>query len=307
MEDEKDEVIDYVFQENPVVNALRHRNFSMVMDHVNEYRKPDYDINMVQEILRRELRDLDQAFKGQFLLTATLRGTLASVFLGLERMEDAATMYRELVGFFVGSPDHGLTHPDTLLSQRLLAETLRQQGRLEESEELIRRVLINSEQINGENDPHVLACKANLGAVLFDAERWEEATALFLDVREKSTRLLGPEHQQTLFAMSNLACAYRERNMLREAEDLDLAVLEAKKRTIDDEFHNHFSTVTSAANLALTYYRQQRWNEAEKLETWVLQERTKSLGALHPATLLAKRQLAETYRQQGRIDDAEAL
>jgi tetratricopeptide (TPR) repeat protein len=307
IEDEKDEVIDYLFQENPVVNALRARNFSMVMDHVNEYRKLDYDINMVQEILTREIRDLNQAFEGQFLLTATLQGILASIFLGLGRMEDAERLYRELVGFFERSPDHGSTHRDTLWSQRLLAETIRQQGRLEAAEELIRRVLINSEEVNGGNDPHVLQCKATLGAILFGAKRLEEATALFLDVREKSTRFLGPEHEQTLIAMSNLACAYRERSMLHKAEDLDLEVLEAKKRTLDDEFHTHFSTVTSAANLALTYYRQQRWDEAEKLEIWVVQERTKSLGALHPATLLAKRQLAETYRQQGRVEDAGVL
>lgn len=67
-------------------------------------------------------------------------------------------------------------------------------------------------------------------------------------------------------------------------------------------FLAQFSIITSAANLGFTYYCQKRWEEAEKLVIWVVQERTKSplvnfIGQLY---WLAKKQLAETDRQQGK-------
>jgi tetratricopeptide (TPR) repeat protein len=167
--------------------------------------------------------------------------------------------------------------------------------------------LTNQKQVRNVSDPGIIECKATLGSILFDGERFEEAMELFIETHRDSTSILGPEHPQTLFAMSNLACAYRAQGLLAEAVDLDFAVLEIKRRIFDKEEGAHFSTVTSAANLAFTYSCQKRWDEAEKLEIWVLKERTKSLGELHPATLLARKQLAETYHQQGKDKDAQAV
>jgi tetratricopeptide (TPR) repeat protein len=307
LEDEKDEVIDFDFYPNPAVNELRHQHFSMIMDHTNEYRKPDYDVNVVLRTLQREIRDLDEAFESQFMLTITLRGVLASLYLGAGHTDDAERIYRQLVDFFEQDPDHGSTHSDTWLSQQHFAEILRRSGKLGAAEELARRCLTSRKKIEDVNNPCIIECKATLGSILFDGKRFEEATELFIEANQDSASLLGLEHPQTLFAMSNLACAYRAQGKLTEAEDLDTTVLEKRKRILDSEEGAHFSTVTSAANLAFTYYCQKRWDEAEKLEIWVLQERTKSLGGTHPATLLARKQLAETYRQQGKDKDAQAL
>lgn len=307
LEDEKDEVIDYDLYPNPVVNDLRKQHFSMIMDHTNEYRRPDYEVNVVLETLQREIRDLDEAFESQFMLTTTLRGVLANVSLGAGHTEDAERIYRQLVDFFEQDPDHGEAHPDTWASQQHLAEILRQSGKLRAAEKLVRRCLANRRKFEVGNNSGILDCKSTLGSILFDAERFEEARELFMEIRQDSSNLLGPEHPQTLFAMSNLACAYRAEGLLSEAEDVDVTVLDIKKRTLDNQDGAHFSTVTSAANLASTYSCQNRWDEAEKLETWVLRERTRSLGELHPATLLARKQLAETHRHQGKAEDVQAL
>jgi tetratricopeptide (TPR) repeat protein len=298
MQDETDEVIDYVFFENVAVNSLRKRNFSMLMDHVNEYRRPEYDINVVIETLAREIQNLEEVFQGQFLLTATMRGTLGSIYLGAGKVDDAEKVYRALARCFEKSEDHGVMHRDTLWCQRLLAEVLRQNGKLKEAEKLIRLVLQRSEKPDGEIDPHIIECKASLGCIHFEAGRLEEATSLFLQVQQDATHLLGLEHPQALFAMTNLASAYRQQRMLSEAEDLDLVVLDIKKRTLDDENRSHYSTVTSAANLAFTYFLQRRWDEAERLENWVLKERIHSLGNDHPASIMARKQLEETKRHR---------
>lgn len=307
LEDEKDEVTDYDLYPNLAVNELRNQHFSMIMDHTNEYRRPDYDINVVLGTLQREIRDLDEAFESQFMLTTTLRGVLAGVYLGAGHTDDAERIYRQLVDFFEQDPDHGSTHPDTWSSQQHLSEILRQGGKLGAAEELARRCLTNRKKLKDVKNSGIIECKATLGSILFNGERFEEAIELFIETHQDSASLLGPEHPQTLFAMSNLACAYRAQGLLAEAEDLDLTALEIKKRILDNEEGAHFSTVTSAANLAFTYSCQKRWDEAENLEIWVLQERTKSLGEIHPATLLARKQLAETYCQQGKAEDAQAV
>jgi tetratricopeptide (TPR) repeat protein len=307
LEDEKDEVIDYDFNPNSTLNELRHQHFGMIMDHTNEYRRPDYNLKVVLETLQREIRDLDEAFETQFMLTTTMRGVLAGVYLGAGHTDDAERIYRQLVDFFEQDPDHGPTHSDTWSSQQHLAEILRQGGKLGEAEEVARRCLTNRKKLNDVNNPGIIECKATLGSILFDGERFDEAMELFIETHRDSTGLLGTEHPQTLFAMSNLACAYRAQGLLAEAEDLDFAVLEIKKRIFGNEGGAHFSTVTSAANLAFTYSCQKRWDEAEKLEIWVLKERAKTLGELHPATLLAREQLAETYYQQGKDKDAQAV
>jgi len=307
LEDEKDEVISYDFYPNLKLNELRHQHFSMIMDHTNEYRRPDYDVKVVLETLQREIHDLDEAFESQFMLTTTMRGVLAGVYLGAGHTYDAERIYRQLVDFFERDPDHGPIHSDTLSSQQHFAEILRQGGKLGAAEEIARRCLTNQKQVRNVSDPGIIECKATLGSILFDGERFEEAMELFIETHRDSTSILGPEHPQTLFAMSNLACAYRAQGLLAEAVDLDFAVLEIKRRIFDKEEGAHFSTVTSAANLAFTYSCQKRWDEAEKLEIWVLKERTKSLGELHPATLLARKQLAETYHQQGKDKDAQAV
>jgi tetratricopeptide (TPR) repeat protein len=296
MQDETDEVTDYiyVFDEADAVNSLRHRNFPMVMDHVNEYRRLEYDTNVVIETLAREIQNFEEAFQGQFLLTATMRGTLGTIYLGAGRVDNAEKVFRDLVRCFEESEDHGVMHRDTLWCQRLLAEVLRQNNKLQEAKELIHRVLKRSEKPDGEINPHIIECKANLGCIHFEADLLEEATTLFLEVQRDATQLLGLEHPQTLFAMTNLASAYRAQSMLSEAEELDLAVLDIKKRTLDDKNRSHYSTVTSAANLAFTYFLQKRWDEAMKIENWVLKERINSLGNDHPATLRARKQLEET-------------
>ena len=55
--------------------------------------------------------------------------------------------------------------------------------------------------------------------------------------------------------MVNLAATYRNQGRWKEAEELELQVMETSKRVLSDE---HPSTLTSMANLAATYRNQGR-------------------------------------------------
>ncbi|KAK3898990.1 hypothetical protein C8A05DRAFT_37396, partial [Staphylotrichum tortipilum] len=57
--------------------------------------------------------------------------------------------------------------------------------------------------------------------------------------------------------------------------------------------------------LGRIYYDEGRWGEAEKLEVQVMETRKTKLGADHPDTLASMANLASTYWNQGRWEEAE--
>jgi hypothetical protein len=71
---------------------------------------------------------------------------------------------------------------------------------------------------------------------------------------ESSLRLLGAEHPDTLTSMANLASIYRNQGQWREAERLEVQVLEKRKSLLGDE---HPDTLTSMVNLKATYRNQE--------------------------------------------------
>lgn len=90
----------------------------------------------------------------------------------------------------------------------------------------------------------------------------------------------------------------------KEAEELDILVLEAKKKEVGLE---HMETVECMSYLASTYEEQGRWAEAEELDRQVVELRKKLLGPEHPDTWTSMACLAKTYNYLGRLDEAETL
>jgi tetratricopeptide (TPR) repeat protein len=307
LEDETDEVVDFDSNRNKRMAQFGLNGFDMIMDHVNEYRKSNYNTDSVLEDYKREILDLTSSFQQQPLVTAGLRATLAAILASSGNSRDAIHEYKKLIEFFDNSAEHGPNHASSLSLRCRLADLLRLEGNIHEAESVIRSVLKIKNTTYDEADATGLENCATLGAIIFDAERYEEALEIFRAVREATARLLGTEHVQTLIAMANLACAYRELGMLEEAEELDLAVLERKKIFIDEKGGHHYTYITSMANLALTYTRQNRWDEARKLELAVIQERTKQLGSDHPSTLIAYKNLAYTYFEQDKFREAKDM
>ena len=84
--------------------------------------------------------------------------------------------------------------------------------------------------------------------------------------------------------MADLASTYKNQGRWNEAEQLEVQVLDMRKKLIGEE---HSDTLTSMANLASTYRNQGRWNEADQLDVQVMDMRKKLLGAEHHDTLTA--------------------
>jgi YD repeat-containing protein len=67
--------------------------------------------------------------------------------------------------------------------------------------------------------------------------------------------------------MRNLATTYNGQGRLKEAEELEVQVMQMSKRVLSDE---HPDTLLSMRNLATTYNSQGQLKEVEELEVQVM-------------------------------------
>jgi hypothetical protein len=116
--------------------------------------------------------------------------------------------------------------------------------------------------------------------------------------------LADDDDEERLRLASNCAIFLCSDGRYKEAEGLQVQVMQMRKRVLGDE---HPDTLTSMANLASTYRNQGRWEEADELEAHVMQTRKRVLGDEHADTLASMANLANTHRDQGKWDDAEKL
>jgi tetratricopeptide (TPR) repeat protein len=122
------------------------------------------------------------------------------------------------------------------------------------------------------------------------------------EMQKKATeKLLGSQHPDSL---ANLISTYQEQGMWKEAEKLEVQVMEICKQMLGEE---HPDTLSAMAKLAVAYGNQGQWKEAEELQVVVMERRRKVLGTEHPDSLSAMANLAMTYGIQGQWKEAEEL
>jgi len=93
----------------------------------------------------------------------------------------------------------------------------------------------------------------------------------------------------------SLAVIFTLRGLWQDAEELEVQVMETRKRVLGAE---HRDTLAGINNLAFTFWNQGRWKEAEELGVQVLKTKKRVLGAEHPSTLISIANLAHTYYAQ---------
>ena len=112
-------------------------------------------------------------------------------------------------------------------------------------------------------------------------------------------RTQGPEHQDTLSCINNIATTYQDIGQLKKAENLQVAALQKARLVLGSE---HYCTVILMGNLAKTYSLQSQMPKAIKLQEEVVTAR--HLAQIDPQTAFALSELAEMYEANGQLDDA---
>jgi len=117
-------------------------------------------------------------------------------------------------------------------------------------------------------------------------------------------RISGPEHQDTLIAMTNLSAIYRDEGKFTEAAALGARSLEIFQRVSGPE---HPYTLATMANLAAIYKFAGRLPEAEAVDRQVLALRQRVLGPQAIDTLWSASDLGDVLLEMGRPEEAGPL
>lgn len=163
------------------------------------------------------------------------------------------------------------------------ALTLLSDGRFNEAEVYLQKVVHNSSGKLGQEHSNTLTSMTTLASTYRNQGRWKEAEKLDMEVMETSLRVLGQEHPSTLTSMGNLASTFSNQGRWKEAEELEVQVMETRKRVLGQE---HPSTLTSMANLASTWKQLGRLHDALRLLEECVTLAVQVLGIEHPHTIV---------------------
>ncbi len=131
-----------------------------------------------------------------------------------------------------------------------------------------------------------------------------EAIPLREKVRDYYFTSAGPQHPDTIEAISDLASSYSRAGQSDEALKLLEQVLRVRRKVNGPE---HPDTLKAMFNLAFSYAHAGRWGEAQNLLEQSLALRRKVNGPEHPETLRVTLWLALAYDHAGRQGEAQQM
>ena len=146
--------------------------------------------------------------------------------------------------------------------------------------------------------------QGELGLFQDSQGQYGRALALSEDTLAIRESVLGPNHPDTVIALTNLAYAYWRLGRHSEALPLEQRALEIAEAALGP---SHPDTARRLDNLAVTYCELGRPDEALPLQQRALQITETALGPNHPDTAIYLDNLAGTYRELGRPDEALPL
>ncbi|MEZ6084780.1 MAG: tetratricopeptide repeat protein [Phycisphaerae bacterium] len=149
-----------------------------------------------------------------------------------------------------------------------LADVLRRQDKLEEAEQFAREGVGIFEQAMGEH-PYTARAKSELGSILFEMQRYEEAAPLYTQAAEIYHKTLGPTHPvypDTLILLGEtqqkLGHNDEADKSFAEAETLILADFETVK---DDNARANEIRARLSKRIAEFY---SKWGKVDQAESW---------------------------------------
>jgi len=255
-----------------------------------------------REILDKTSKDINTGLSHDPELQANMLDLMGRVYfrLGLYgRSEELLRPALEIRQRVLGEND-----PKTLWSMVYLGHALRNQDK-SEGNQLYDQVIEAGRRLGPETRLQMIAAMTSRAVGLGRAGRMTDAEKLQRETIDLYTKYLGPEHVDTLIAISNLASTLKVEGRLSEAEKTDRQVLEARRRTLGPD---HPDTLKSECNLSLDLQDEQgRDAEAEQLARSALETERRVVGPENPSTMVSLMALAEVLAQEGKLAESETL
>ncbi|MBC6941740.1 MAG: serine/threonine protein kinase [Xanthomonadales bacterium] len=182
-----------------------------------------------------------------------------------------------------------------------LSTLLRDAGRLDEAETLIREVLDWRLAHFGERAPTTLTSRHNLALIL--AARGDHAAAAqqARQVLALQREVLGEQHSGTLTTWQTLANILAEDGRLDEAEAAARTSMQGFERSAGD---GHVQTLAAMNSLAYILEARKRVDEAEALYRRIIAIQQRA-GSEHPSAFAPRNNLAMLLMDAGRLPAAE--
>jgi non-specific serine/threonine protein kinase/serine/threonine-protein kinase len=143
-----------------------------------------------------------------------------------------------------------------------------------------------------------------MGTVYQKLGLYTQAESLLSQSIDIRSRILGPEHPDTLKAREPMSSLFLERGRYREAEKFDRELIESERRVLGPD---HRETLATLSNLFWTMDLLGRSQEGERLGRTTLEVQQRVLGREDPDTLLSMRRLGSILESMDRLPEAEAL
>lgn len=152
-------------------------------------------------------------------------------------------------------------------------------------------------RVHGRNDPRSIASLYCYGYMLNVERKLAQAEKILNEVYSLSKSVLGPQHLQSISALTNLSRCVERQGRTTEAIEMLQKVLRDSKETLGA---SHPRRLESMRSLALLYEKQGRTDLTEELYWVILEGRIKMLGRCHNYTLGMKQDLEVLLRKLGK-------
>ncbi len=230
---------------------------------------------------------LGEAEKGE----SFLRGSVAEATSGLGRQSRASRDSRVALAehlAVVGDPQEAEAMLAELLeagageytaaAHESIGVALRKRGRYQEAEGHLRQAIDLRE--SDPADPRGSdAPRMELGNLLIDQERWEEAEETLRQVLASREKALGPDHVEAVTVRWNLAELMLKTARFAEAEQSHREILEIRRRIYPN---GHPDVARSLGQIGAAVQRQGRFEEAGGLYEQAVEAWHERFGRAHP-------------------------
>jgi tetratricopeptide (TPR) repeat protein len=199
---------------------------------------------------------------------------------------------------------NGDEHASTLWVSYQIAFCLFTMERLEEAEELIRKVVEAQGRVLRGDDDDVLSAYKLLGDILRMQHKTEEGEKILKRLLALNENENGPEHRRTLGIQWSLATNLHDQKRYSEAEELSRSVLPIMKEVLGEEDDVTLQTLNMLSGALV---EQRKWAEAEDILSELITKSTTTRGKHHPDTLVYQYNFTLCLVEKESFDEAEKM
>lgn len=259
----------------------------------------DLDKTLLRKVLDEAAQRIDRELGDQPEVRADIEHAIIGSYLGLGDIEVA--LAKAGTAHAWAEQALGSEAEATLLLARQHAEALRQDGKLDDAEVLLRTTLATARRVLGAGNELSLRLQHQLGLVLRDLGRSDEAIVEIGEAAAGLTAAAGEDASATVNARYALSIILADRDRFDEAIPMLRTLIEQESAR---KGADHARVLAMRNSLAVFHLQARRYAEGELLLKDLIEPHARLYGADNYQTLMVHGNLAGALRQQGKVEEA---